>query len=192
MKSIAACATGGYSGRKGNHFTRFVIHLHSLVTLSHSYGYGGGAGVLSMVTGSKNNETPTSNIPSTAQAFVAPKKAPVVATSARFNIGTNTCPRCSKGQSRLVCNQTSLTSFFVFLQSGLHGRESNVRWLRKFGFVFHIRFVSQFWFVCLYQAWHKNTCFNCKECRKRLDPGSLCERESEIYCKSKCQMSGFF
>ena len=34
-------------------------------------------------------------------------------------------------------------------------------------------------------AWHKSTCFTCKECNKRLDTTTLCERENEIYCKSK-------
>lgn len=33
-------------------------------------------------------------------------------------------------------------------------------------------------------AWHKSTCFTCKECNKRLDTTTLCERESDIYCKS--------
>ncbi|GFU60506.1 cysteine and glycine-rich protein 2 [Nephila pilipes] len=33
-------------------------------------------------------------------------------------------------------------------------------------------------------AWHKTTCFNCKECHKRLESMTLCEREGEIYCKT--------
>ena len=36
------------------------------------------------------------------------------------------------------------------------------------------------------QAWHKITCFSCKECNKRLESTTLCEREGEIYCRSKC------
>lgn len=41
-------------------------------------------------------------------------------------------------------------------------------------------------------AWHKSTCFTCKECNKRLDTTTLCERENEIYCKSKFIINLFF
>ncbi len=41
------------------------------------------------------------------------------------------------------------------------------------------------------KAWHKSTCFNCKECRKRLESTTLCEREGEIYCKSNSQFYKF-
>lgn len=33
-------------------------------------------------------------------------------------------------------------------------------------------------------AWHKS-CFTCASCNKRLESTTLCEREGEIYCKSK-------
>ena len=68
------------------------------------YGYGQGSGTLSMFTGEKcTNEPPTSNIPSTAQAFVAPKKAAPISQSnggggGKFKFGgADICPRCSKG-----------------------------------------------------------------------------------------------
>ncbi|UXI19071.1 hypothetical protein NH340_JMT05014 [Sarcoptes scabiei] len=115
------------------------------------YGYGSGAGTLSMLTGEKcSNEPPTSNIPSTAQAFVAPKKAQPLSSIANnqssirpFKFGTtDICPRCQKA---------------VYMAEKMMGG----------GY-----------------AWHKTTCFTCKECKKRLDTTSLCERESEIYCKT--------
>ncbi|XP_053208824.1 cysteine and glycine-rich protein 1-like [Panonychus citri] len=34
------------------------------------------------------------------------------------------------------------------------------------------------------RAWHKTSCFNCKECHKRLESTTLCEKEHEIYCKT--------
>lgn len=60
------------------------------------YGYGGGAGVLSMDTGDAyKNGPPTSNIPSTAQAHVAPKQGPPQSGKPKFGV-TDTCPRCGK------------------------------------------------------------------------------------------------
>lgn len=35
------------------------------------------------------------------------------------------------------------------------------------------------------KVWHKSTCFNCKECHKRLESSNLCEKDKEIYCKCK-------
>lgn len=108
------------------------------------YGYGTGAGTLSMLTGEKcSNEPPTSNIPATAQAYVAPKSAPTVQSNGQSKFGSREiCPRCNK---------------VVFMAEKMMGG----------GF-----------------AWHKTTCFNCKECNKRLESTTLCERESEIYCKT--------
>ncbi|UYV79261.1 PRMT8 [Cordylochernes scorpioides] len=109
------------------------------------YGYGGGAGVLSMDTGDKyKNGPPTSNIPATAQAYVAPKiaAAPPPGKTSKWG-GADICPRCGKA---------------VYMAEKMMGGGS---------------------------AWHKTTCFNCKECNKRLESTTLCEREGEIYCKSK-------
>jgi cysteine/glycine-rich protein len=111
------------------------------------YGYGQGAGTLSMDTGDKyKNGPPTSNIPATAQAFIAPKAgppSPVAQTNGKPKWGaTELCPRCGKA---------------VYMAEKMMGGGS---------------------------AWHKSTCFNCKECRKRLESTTLCEREGEIYCKT--------
>ncbi|GAB6029985.1 hypothetical protein CHUAL_005677 [Chamberlinius hualienensis] len=60
------------------------------------YGYGGGAGVLSMDTGDAyRNGPPTSNIPATAQAYVAPLKDPPAQRTNKFG-GSDVCPRCGK------------------------------------------------------------------------------------------------
>lgn len=60
------------------------------------YGYGGGAGVLSMDTGDAyKNGPPTSNIPATAQAYVAPLKDPLANKANKF-AGSDICPRCGK------------------------------------------------------------------------------------------------
>ncbi|RWS14992.1 Cysteine and glycine-rich protein 2-like protein [Dinothrombium tinctorium] len=116
------------------------------------YGYGVGAGVLSMDTGDGyKNGPPTSNIPATAQAFVAPKSPstpPVKNGTATANGnkpkfgGADICPRCGKA---------------VYMAEKMMGGGS---------------------------SWHKITCFCCKECNKRLESTTLCEREGEIYCKT--------
>lgn len=62
------------------------------------YGFGGGAGVLSMDTGDGyKNGPPTCNIPATAQAYIAPKQSsvPVVRGKPKFG-GADICPRCGK------------------------------------------------------------------------------------------------
>ncbi|KAI2799241.1 hypothetical protein RDWZM_006794 [Blomia tropicalis] len=110
------------------------------------YGYGTGAGTLSMFSGETcTNEPTTINIPATAQAYVAPKKDPSVpkngiAIQSKFG-SREMCPRCSK---------------VVYMAEKMMGG----------GY-----------------AWHK-TCFNCNECHKRLESTTLCEHESEIYCKT--------
>ncbi|CAG2115482.1 unnamed protein product, partial [Medioppia subpectinata] len=66
------------------------------------YGYGQGAGTLSMDTGDSTNGPPTSNIPATAQAFIAPKRGPpspqpqTNGTNRPVFGGADVCPRCGK------------------------------------------------------------------------------------------------
>lgn len=46
-----------------------------------------------------SNEPITSNIPATAQAYVAPKSAPVVPSNGPSKFGSrDVCPRCGKGK----------------------------------------------------------------------------------------------
>lgn len=106
-------------------------------------GFGYGTTAISMFNGEKDRSD--SNVPATAQAYVAPKSAPVVPNAngrPKFG-GADICPRCKKA---------------VYMAEKMMGG----------GF-----------------AWHKTTCFNCNECHKRLESTTLCERENEIYCKSK-------
>ncbi|RWS22477.1 Cysteine and glycine-rich protein 2-like protein, partial [Leptotrombidium deliense] len=112
------------------------------------YGFGGGgAGVLSMDTGDTTDGPPTSNIPTTAQAYVAPK---VTSTQPVKNGHANGKPKFGGAEVCQRCNKA------VYMAEKMMGAGS---------------------------AWHK-TCFCCKECNKRLESTTLCEREGEIYCKT--------
>ena len=75
-------------------------HHYYFDIISHRYGYGNGAGTLSMLTGEKcTNEPPISNIPATAQAYVAPKSAPIIPANGPTKFGSReVCPRCNKGK----------------------------------------------------------------------------------------------
>jgi len=123
------------------------------------YGYGGGAGTLSMDDG-KGYQTNPSQVDHRAMAYVAPKTS-VESNGSSFNCtpassfpkpssntsnkprwgGAEICPRCNKS---------------VFI----------AELMRAVG-----------------KAWHKG-CFTCASCSKRLDSSMLCEREGEIYCKN--------
>jgi len=124
------------------------------------YGFGGGAGTLSMDDGVGYKTNPNA-VDHKAKAYVAPKK-PLMPNNSATNIkengtvkpvttngvkikpkwgGADICPRCGKS---------------VFI----------AELMRAAG-----------------KAWHKS-CFTCNICNKRLESGTLCEREGEIYCKS--------
>jgi len=126
------------------------------------YGFGQGAGVLSMDNGDPNSVV-TSNISSYAKAQVAPllengsnsvrqeakdhfnsSKSSMndSASSGRSYGGTEVCRRCSKA---------------VYMAERMIGAGS---------------------------AWHKITCFTCLACKRRLESTSLCEKDGEIYCKT--------
>jgi len=121
------------------------------------YGFGGGAGTLSMDDG-KGYKTNPNLVDHRAMAYVAPKTSfdsssflkPVTITGADVKPtnpskprwgGADICPRCNK-------------SVFV------------AELMRAAG-----------------KAWHKG-CFTCASCGKRVDSSVLCEREGEIYCKN--------
>jgi cysteine/glycine-rich protein len=122
------------------------------------YGFGGGAGTLSMDDG-KGYQTNPNEIDHKAKAYVAPKKPLVQSTAentapaptskaadvaAKFKPkwgGADICPRCDKS---------------VFIAELMRGAG---------------------------KAWHKS-CFTCQLCNKRVDSSMLCEREGDIYCKS--------
>jgi cysteine/glycine-rich protein len=128
------------------------------------YGFGGGAGTLSMDDG-QGYKTNTYEVDHKAQAYIAPLKKQPLAQSTEENKlekaakattigvsgvagkvkpkwgGADICPRCNKS---------------VFI----------AELMRAAG-----------------KAWHKS-CFTCQLCRKRVDSSMLCEREGDIYCKS--------
>ena len=127
------------------------------------YGFGGGAGTLSMDDGKGYKSNPNA-VDHKAKAYVAPKK-PLVPSNSSSNVkeivskaptekkissgvkvkpvwgGAELCPRCGKA---------------VFI----------AELMRVAG-----------------KAWHKS-CFTCNICNKRVDSSTLCEREGEIYCRS--------
>jgi len=123
------------------------------------YGFGGGAGTLSMDDGNGYKTNPNA-VDHKAKAYIAPKK-PLVPSNSSTNMkenvpvkkistgskfkpkwgGAEICPRCGKA---------------VFI----------AELMRAAG-----------------KAWHKS-CFTCNICNKRVDSSKLCEREGEIYCKS--------
>jgi len=126
------------------------------------YGFGQGAGVLSMDSGDPDTVV-TSNISSYAQAQVASilengsnnngrhdfknqtgaaKNGSGTGGSGRSYGGTEVCRRCSKP---------------VYMAERMIGAGA---------------------------AWHKITCFTCLECKRRLESTTLCEKDGEIYCKT--------
>lgn len=125
------------------------------------YGFGGGAGTLSMDDGNgyKSNKT---HVDYLAKAHVEPGRKVMAETTnnpqpngnanparkpvatAQFKPkwgGAEICPRCEKS---------------VFIAELMRGAG---------------------------KAWHKG-CFTCLMCNKRVDSSNLCEREGEIYCRA--------
>lgn len=126
------------------------------------YGFGGGAGTLSMDDG-EGYKTNPNEVDHKAKAYIAPiakkplvpsntdnsqkeitpapiKKAVTTKKMPKWG-GAEICPRCGKSV-----------------------------------------FIAELMRACG-KAWHKS-CFTCLICNKRVDSGTLCEREGEIYCKS--------
>lgn len=121
------------------------------------YGFGGGAGTLSMDDG-KGYKTNPNEVDHKAKAYIAPKK-PLVPNNSSANVtgskapgsggpkpkpkwgGADICPRCEKT---------------VYL----------AEMMRAAGQTFH------------------KSCFTCQICNKRVDSSMLCEREGEIFCRN--------
>jgi len=100
----------------------------------------------------------TANIPATAQAFVAPKLSNGGNSSPPngHNLNNNDSPKVAKKTfgGADICRRCGKA---VYMAEKMMGGGS---------------------------AWHKITCFSCRECNKRLESTSLCERDGEIYCKT--------
>lgn len=131
------------------------------------YGFGGGAGTLSMDDG-KGYQTNPNEVDHKAKAYIAPKKpleptnsnsnltsnvAPVSLPEKKVSAGTKAAPVKPKWGGADICPRCNKSVFIAEL-------------MRAAG-----------------KAWHKS-CFTCNLCNKRVDSSMLCEREGEIYCKN--------
>jgi cysteine/glycine-rich protein len=119
------------------------------------YGFGGGAGTLSMDDGKGYKSNPN-EVDHKAKAYVAPKKPLVPNNSSNVgpaSAGPATAKPKPKWGGADICPRCGKSVFIAEL-------------MRAAG-----------------KAWHKS-CFTCNLCNKRVDSSMLCEREGEIYCKS--------
>jgi len=121
------------------------------------YGYGGGAGTLSMDDGKGYKSNPN-EVDHKAKAYIAPKK-PLVPSNSATNVKADLVPRNGvtkfkpKWGGAEVCPRCDKSVFIAELMRGAG------------------------------KAWHKS-CFTCCLCNKRVDSSMICEREGEIYCKA--------
>ncbi|XP_040563906.1 cysteine and glycine-rich protein 1 [Lepeophtheirus salmonis] len=119
------------------------------------YGFGGGAGTLSMDDG-KGYSTNMNKVDHQAEAYIAPRRVMTEANGNSVNKtsdakpfkkpvpkwgGAEICPRCNRS---------------VFIAELMRGAG---------------------------KAWHKS-CFTCNICNKRVDSSNLCERDGDIFCKA--------
>ena len=143
------------------------------------YGFGGGAGTLSMDDGAGYKSNPNA-VDHKAKAYIAPKK-PLVPSNSSTNI---------KGlyEYNIVIQMLMLTvengSAPEPVKKATAGVKSKPKWggaevcprCGKSVFIAELMRAAG-------KAWHKS-CFTCNICNKRVDSSTLCEREGEIYCRS--------
>lgn len=131
MRSTAKVAMENCLDLRGMFFCFYQDNF--LKSFLFSYGYGGGSGTLSMFNGTQGS--PTSNVPATAQAYVAPKSAPVAPNgNGQPKFGSrDICPRCNKGLSYCCCQMWMLISC-CFSHSCVHCRKDECCWPRKIYF----------------------------------------------------------
>lgn len=127
------------------------------------YGFGGGAGTLSMDDGKGYKSNPNA-VDHQAKAYIAPKK-PLVPSNSSTNI---------KEVGNVVIGEKKLSAGVKF-KPKWGGAEICPR-CGKSVFIAELMRAAG-------KAWHKS-CFTCNICNKRVDSNLLCEREGEIYCKS--------
>jgi len=156
--TCTACRKMLSSGSISEHENQiYCKHCHGKKFGPKGYGFGGGAGTLSMDDG-EGYTTNTNGVDHQAKAYIAPKKPLVPSNS---TIKTGSVPVLGAGKSGVkpkwggadICPRCSKSVFIAELMRGAG------------------------------KAWHK-TCFTCLLCNKRVDSSMICEREGEIYCKS--------
>lgn len=121
------------------------------------YGYGVGSGTLSMDDG-QGYKTNPNEVDHRAQAYVAPLKKPLV----QSNTENTEVPAVKLPEA-------------IKVKPKWGGADICPR-CNKSVFIAELMRAAG-------HAWHKS-CFTCQICNKRVDSSILCERESEIYCKS--------
>lgn len=133
------------------------------------YGYGNGAGTLSMDSGDPDLIT-TSNVSTYSQAQV-----PTIANGDQNSGGSNGqySPRSSSSASSGSGGPLSP----VTGTSQLGGAGDRCRRCGK-----NVYLAEKM--IGAGAVWHKLTCFTCSLCNKRLESTSLCEKENELYCKT--------
>eukprot|EP00096_Caligus_rogercresseyi_P005374 TRINITY_DN2072_c0_g1_i1.p1 TRINITY_DN2072_c0_g1~~TRINITY_DN2072_c0_g1_i1.p1 ORF type:complete len:218 (+),score=49.57 TRINITY_DN2072_c0_g1_i1:207-860(+) len=123
------------------------------------YGFGGGAGTLSMDDG-KGYSTNKNKVDHQAEAYIAPRRVMTESNgnsmnkstldSAKPSAVTKSVPKWGGAEICPRCNRS------VFIAELMRGAG---------------------------KAWHKS-CFTCNLCNKRVDSSNLCEREGELFCKA--------
>lgn len=128
------------------------------------YGFGGGAGTLSMDDG-KGYTTNKNKIDHQAAAHVAPRRVMAEANG-------NT-PSDKSNDGKPVSNMTKPIQPKKLPKWG--GAEICPRCNKSVFIAELMRGAGK--------AWHK-TCFTCTVCNKRVDSSNLCERDGDIFCKA--------
>jgi len=126
------------------------------------YGFGGGAGTLSMDDG-QGYKTNPNQVDYRAEAYIAPLKKPLAQSNS-----DNKLPPANKPVNNL--------STGVVKMKPKYGSADICPRCNKSVFIAELMRAAG-------KAWHKS-CFTCLLCRKRVDSSMLCEREGEIFCKS--------
>jgi len=124
------------------------------------YGFGQGAGVLSMDSGDPDTIV-TSNVSSYAKAQVA----------SLFENGSNGAARHEIKESQPVKSNNGTGGGRAFGGTEVCHRCNKAVYMAE-------RMIGAG------AAWHKITCFTCFDCKRRLESTSLCEKDGEIYCKT--------
>uniref|UniRef100_A0A6A7FTC3 Cysteine and glycine-rich protein 1-like n=1 Tax=Hirondellea gigas TaxID=1518452 RepID=A0A6A7FTC3_9CRUS len=162
------------------------------------YGYGIGAGVLSMDDGTGyQNGPPRSNIPATAKAYIAPLMDIVsTSTPASTNSALNN-NNTSSNKSTLITDYSNgvvgKASASTIITTTIHIHAANKpphnplpAGVPKWGGGSYCTRCNKSVFMAervmaAGGSWHK-ACFTCQECNKRLDSHSIRERARNIYC----------